>query len=444
MNNAFSVIWRLRWRIKDTEMMGRNRLKICVCTSYHATAEPRAPRHATALAKFLSEQAEVVFIDCAPLGAPQRKPKMFDGLTNLAWETHHFSHRAAGLAQHVVNRVRTKIHQARFQVFGTLDPVALSPAMLGFERRLRQVRADIYLGHNLETLLPVWRVARQVGALAMFDSMEFHSDMGSSQSPTERALIRRIEQQCLPACRLVLASSEQVAEALAQEYGIRRPVALYNTPVIETTLPPKPDSFALYWRNSTIGLCQRGLDDALRALTTLPADITLHLQGHLPDKRGAEVTARINALGLTNRVTIHPPYLPDDAVKEAARFTVGLCLERAGNRNHDLTVSNKIFDYHMAGLATIASDLPGLRSVIERSGGGLLFQPGSSADLAEKILRLYHERSLLEQLSANARAFALREGHQAHDLKRFTAAFAQACQADLEVARLRTAAECEA
>jgi hypothetical protein len=160
MNNAFSAIWRLRWQIKEIGTMRRNRLKICVCTSYHATAEPRAPRHAAALAKFLGEQAEVVFIDCAPLGAPQRKPKMFDGLTNLIWETHHFSHRAAGLAQHVVNRVRTKIHQARFQVFGTLDPVALSPAMLGFERRLRQERADIYLGHNRYGQLAIAHGAR--------------------------------------------------------------------------------------------------------------------------------------------------------------------------------------------------------------------------------------------------------------------------------------------
>ena len=132
---------------------------------------------------------------------------------------------------------------------------------------------------------------------------------------------------------------------------------------------------------------------------------------------------RITQLGLRERVTILPRHEPDQAVKAASAYSVGLCLERRGVRNHDLTVSNKLFDYHMAGLAIIASDLPGLRSVVERSRGGLLFDPGSADDLAAKIRTLYSNRALLMEFAANARAFALREGNRETEMRKLVEAF---------------------
>jgi glycosyltransferase involved in cell wall biosynthesis len=257
--------------------------------------------------------------------------------------------------------------------------------------------------------------------------MEFHSDMGDGQSSLEKKLTNAIERRVLPECALVLASSEQVANALALQYGISRPLALYNVPPVEAEIPVKSQKgLALYWRNAVVGLGQRGLDEALVALTKLPKDVTLHLQGRMPMDGGAELKLRVARLKIESRVLFHEPYAPENAVREAAQYHIGLCLERKGNRNHDLTVSNKIFDYHMAGLAVIASDLPGLRGVVERSRGGLLFQPGSAEDLAKQISRLREDISLRQSLASNAREFALREGNREHEMKKFAVAFREA------------------
>lgn len=133
--------------------------------------------------------------------------------------------------------------------------------------------------------------------------------------------------------------------------------------------------------------------------------------------------ARIGELGVGERVVVHPPYAPEAAVQEAARHTVGLCLERRGVRNHDLTVSNKLFDYHMAGLSVVVSDLPGLRGVVERSGGGVWFEPGSVDELTAKLRLLYEDRALQARLAEQARAFALREGNREREMEKFGAAF---------------------
>jgi hypothetical protein len=85
-------------------------------------------------------------------------------------------------------------------------------------------------------------------------------------------------------------------------------------------------------------------------LRELPVDVRLSVQGRPGPDGGSAVRERAAALGVAERVAILPPYAPRDAVAAAAAHDVGLCLERKGPRNHDLTVSNKMFDYHMAAL----------------------------------------------------------------------------------------------
>ena len=406
-------------------------VRVCVVTSLQAVQEPRAPRHAAWLAGL---GADVVFVDSAPYGVERRPVKALEGFSNLTWLTHQYATRASRPLRLALDRALQRLQQFLFACTGKVSAGALSTRAFGLERMLRRIEADFYLAHNAETLWPAYCAAQARGARCMFDSMEFHSDMGDGQSPLERKLTRKMERFVLPKCALVLASSAQVATALAEEYGIALPLALDNVPPVEESLPPKPvQGLALYWRNAVVGLGQRGLDEALVALTQLPGDVTLHLQGRMPADGGTELKARIAALGLVSRVNFHPPYAPEDAVKNAARHNVGLCLERRGCRNHELTVSNKIFDYHMAGLAVIASDLPGLRQVMERSGGGMLFTPGSAEDLAAKIRQLHGEPALLEKLAANARAFALREGNREAERKKFVAAFNEVCAREFGV-----------
>jgi glycosyltransferase involved in cell wall biosynthesis len=305
-----------------------------------------------------------------------------------------------------------------------MHPSALSTRAVSLEKILGQINADVYVGYNIDTLMPIHRVASKKGALTVFDCQEFYSDMGDWQTAADRKIIAAVEKRYLSKCDLLFAASDQMAIEIASVYKLRRPLALYNTPPRETELEPiKEERFTLYWRNSTIDLGSRGLGDVIAALEFLPAEIVLHLQGHLPPDGGMRLRRIIEAKGLSSRVVLHAPYLPQEAVKAASRYTIGLCLEQASNRNQLLTVSNKMFDYFMAGLAVVASDLPGLRDVVQRSQGGILYEAGNSQDLAEKITRLYEDRVLTRRLASNARTFALAEGNLEHELNKLRTAF---------------------
>lgn len=402
------------------------RLRVCVCTSYSAAAEPRAPRHALAVAA-LDPDLDVVFVECLPAGEKPSGYDPFSCATNIRCVAHHYAHRGHGLPRLLRDKILKVWARLLFRLFGYLNPVALGTRFLGLQRRLEAIEADIYFGHNIETLLPVCRAASRRGALSMFDSMEFYSDMGDSQDDTDRKIIHRIQQACLRKCALILASSDEMADALATSYPIAKPVALYNVPPIDPSYHRcGHQGLALYWRNSTLGFGQRGLDDALQALAQVADDVTLHLQGQLPADNGAALKARIQSLGLGERVFIHGRYSPPQAVRMASQYCVGLCLERSGVKNHHLTVSNKIFDYMMAGLVVIASDLPSLRTVIERSNGGLLFEPGNAVDLAARVTELREDRDLRFSLAANARRFGLTVANREREIVRFQEAFCRA------------------
>jgi len=175
----------------------------------------------------------------------------------------------------------------------------------------------------------------------------------------------------------------------------------------------------LYWRNAVVALSQRGLEEALEALTILPEDVSLSVQGHLTKSGAPILSTALKKRGIEQRVRILPPYGVDEAILEASRFNIGLCLERDVNSNHRLTVSNKMFDYHMAGLAVVSSDLPGLRNVITQSGGGLLFRAGDAESLAKQVSRLQKDRSLLRKHRESARAYALSTGNEEFQMEYF-------------------------
>lgn len=400
-----------------------------VVTSYAAPDEPRGPRHAVA-ARMAFPDAEIVFVDMPAMGDDRPEPPLLaEG--KIARRRLPVPTRAAAPVQLAWRKGIAAAARLAAQRIGRITPAAFGARVVGLTQALTALRADLYIAHNADTFLAAAHAAEATGAALALDCMEFHADMGDAQTALEAAITEQVEEIHLPRCGLVIAASAPLADALAARYGVPRPLPALNAPPVLATLPPKRNrkpgkTLTLYWRNSTIGFGQRGLDDILTALRQTPPEIRLVLQGRPAMDGGAAVRARIEALGLSGRVEILAPFAAGQAVAEAAVFDVGLCLERRGPRNHELTISNKMFDYHMAGLAVITTDLPPLRGVVEASEGGIVAPPSDPPALAAAASRLYQDRALLEALQRNARAYALREANHEAETRKVAEALAAA------------------
>lgn len=394
-------------------------MKICIVT-YHGDVEPRGPRHALA-ARLAFPDAKVEFIHYRPTPASDKHTDVpvLRG-HDIDVTPLYFPTRDAAFTQLAFRKAKARASQLLHATTGKITESFYGIRCQGLTRELLTRSANIYFAHNIETLLPAAHAAARHRAALMFDCMEYYSDMGSDGHPPHFShATRHLEASWLPRCALVVASSTVMAEFLAKEYSITRPVPSYNAAPRLEALPPKyGGGLNLYWRNYVLGFGPRGLDDALQALQFLPTTVRLFIQGLLPSDGGAVLKEKIDQLGLTERVTILPPHGPGDAVKTSAQYDIGLCLEHRTNRNHELTVSNKMFDYLMGGLAVVASDLPGLSSVIERSGGGLVFEPGNVTSLVSTINRLHQNPQLLAEFQNRARSFALAEGNREYEVER--------------------------
>lgn len=397
----------------------QNIKRVCIVTG-HGLSEPRGVRHALA-AKKAFPHAEVQFVFFRQPGPFSEIERLIlNELSGIECMPIEFPTRRAAPMLWAFRKVLTIVSIQFFILTGIALDWLFSYRIFGLRSFLKKLSADIYFAHNFETLLPAASAAKINKSHFVFDCMEFYSDMGDGQSKFISRAIYNVERKNLPSASFVTTASPELSEIYKNSYNLINIEHSYNCPKITRNLPPKKNSTALslYWRNSVLGLGQRGLEDVLLALSHIHANVNLYLQGQFSNDGGSALRSKINSLGLDGRVVFLDAHLPGEAVVSAARFDVGLCLERKGPRNHDLTVSNKMFDYHMAGLAVIASDLPGLRNVIQNSGGGLLYEPGNVDDLIQKIDLLLYDQSLLKSLQYNSRSFAMSDANYEFEIER--------------------------
>ena len=73
------------------------------------------------------------------------------------------------------------------------------------------------------------------------------------------------------------------------------------------------------------------------------------------------------------------------------------------NVHHDTTYANKIFQYMAFRKPVIVSDSIAQAELIQQENCGLVFENNKSKDLALRILELYNDKVLYNNLSENAK-----------------------------------------
>lgn len=381
-----------------------SRATVCLVTTGHLATNPRLVKEADALVaagytvrvvctRFLpwADAADAAFVHRSWWPPSTRIP--FGAL--------------ATPARRLRQRIAGRAAQAAFNARPTdaLAVRALHPAAGALSRAARRVSADLYIAHNLAALPAAWAAARMHGARLQFDAEDFHRGEAheTPETAARLAVTRRVEAAFVPRAHAVTAASEGIADAYAAALGIARPTVVLNVfPRADRDVPlpdgaedeeREPGTRTLYWFSQTIGP-DRGLDDALAALPSLPDDVHLALRGGWsPDFREA-FFARAAALGVASRVRTLVPAPPDEMVARAACHSVGLALEQPDTVNRDLCLTNKAFTYLLAGVPVVATNTTGQAAVAHAIPVAVaLVPPGDGAALAAAALRLLGDAS---------------------------------------------------
>jgi glycosyltransferase involved in cell wall biosynthesis len=110
---------------------------------------------------------------------------------------------------------------------------------------------------------------------------------------------------------------------------------------------------------------------------------------------------QVSAEAVSDRVRFVAPVPPDRLLPVTAGATVGVSLLQATCRNHEYALPNKLFEYLMAGLPVVVSDLPEMGGLAREYDVGRVVPPEDPAVLAEVLSELIDRPELRERLVDN-------------------------------------------
>ncbi len=356
--------------------------RIAIATGAHLCRNPRVVKEATALRD--------AGHDAVVLG-PALDEALVEEDARLAREG-GFEHRfvvdvrrgARGRERHrLVRRAATEA-VARL---GWERPEALGYGVRRTLDAARAERADLTIGHQeigVYVAAQLGREGRRVGA----DIEDWHSeDQLQSAATRPRRLLRASETALVREAAHVTTTSQALADALAKAAGARTPAVLYNAfpwadrAALDGRAVDRPaggERASLHWVSQTVGQ-GRGLSTLCEALAAVARPVDLHLRGRTSAEDEAWLRARFPAAP-GHRLLLHGLVPPGKLLSRIAEHDVGLALEEYEPPSRNLTVTNKILHYLLAGLAVVATDTAGQREVAAQAPGAVALCRGGDAD----------------------------------------------------------------
>jgi glycosyltransferase involved in cell wall biosynthesis len=273
--------------------------------------------------------------------------------------------------------------------------------------------ADAYHAHDLPALLPAYIAARIKRARLVYDAHELWTEQGSAGSDTE--YWRRLEQWFIRRVDGVITVNQSRANIMQEEYGAPRlPTVVRNCPPADSTNSNHSTKLRSFVARSgapdpKIVLYQggiqpaRGYDELVTAVQHLNKGIAVVILGFgSPETYVEKLKQRVTDLGLTERVFFHPP-VPNDEMMEYTRSAdVGLVFYDDNSRNNRYCAPNKLYDYMMAGLPSVASDLPGIQEVVQKEDVGITVDSTNPRAIAGAINTLLSDGAMYQRISRHA------------------------------------------
>jgi hypothetical protein len=151
-------------------------------------------------------------------------------------------------------------------------------------------------------------------------------------------MVRIVEGAWLPRCTHLTAAAPLIGEAYAALYKVPAPETVLNVfPLAmaptQPALPRQPGApLRAYWFSQTIGL-DRGLQPFIQAMARTKTRVELGLRGDDRWGHGETLAKLARELGIADCLRILPMAAPEEMVRLAAEYDLGLSLETDATEN---------------------------------------------------------------------------------------------------------------
>lgn len=272
----------------------------------------------------------------------------------------------------------------------------------------RRSTADLLIAHSEQAMAAV---SAEPDSRLGVDLEDWFSEDGQSEIGIARPvqLLRSLEKRLLKQGKHSSCTSKAMSQSLAGTFGCRPPTVIYNSfewserASIDGEYKDRRDLRlpSLHWFSQTLGKA-RGLEDLFRALPYLNRKIEIHLRGK-PLSSCDEWLNDYLPNEWRSQVFIHDLVTNDELLSRVAEHDIGFSGESPYCANKNMTISNKVFQYLLAGLAVVATDTAGQREVAEQSGSAMsIYESGNPESLAASLNQLLDSAERLGEAKNSA------------------------------------------
>jgi glycosyltransferase involved in cell wall biosynthesis len=247
------------------------------------------------------------------------------------------------------------------------------------------------------------------GSALVYDSHELWPDRNRRSEP--RWWLLACEAFFLRIADRNLATSPGHADVIARRHRVAPPRVVRNiaerppAAVAGAKVTPPPPGY-----ERTIVYCgalteNRGLEQAIAALPQAQG-IALRFIG--PSLRGYReyLSSVARRHGVLARVGIEPPVPPEQVIGEIRGAAAGVALIQPACLSYAFCLPNKLFEYLVAGLPTLAADVPAIHSFVVPNRIGLVVPPADTEAIAAAMLEIVDPDRNREMRAAVAEASA--------------------------------------
>lgn len=307
-------------------------------------------------------------------------------------------------------RCRNKLGRALYELVAIENRFQLGYFVPELLRQAMAISADYYIVHLEQALWVGWRLLK-AGFRVGIDMEDWYSEDLLPQARSHRPLnlLRSLEAQLLRGAAHAVCPSEAMSAALAAEYKCRPPAVIYNSfewaerRWLDGLLKDRKNRRmpSVHWCSQTLGP-GRGLEDLFAALPYINHETEIHLRGNPVNGFESWLVSCVPDTW-RKRIFVHSLVPSNELLSRIAEHDIGFAGEQKYCRNKDLTISNKILQYLLGGLAVVASDTAGQREVARQAPGGVLLYPcGDAIALAERLNELLGSAERLAGVKATA------------------------------------------
>ena len=285
--------------------------------------------------------------------------------------------------------------------------------------QILRTRARVYHAHNIHVGPPAWLASRLRRAALVYDAHELYGPggvgVGGAESGLGALLARaagRVERFLVHASDHVVTINDSRAKILEDRHGSRPMVVLQNVPELEEQVTPLdpgfPDGRKVLLYQGGIYAGGRAFPEVMQALHSLD-DVDLVLLGFGRPADLDKIRRWASELGVAERVHLLPPRPYRELIHTAAAGHVGLVPLRKDTLGSNTGDGNKLFEYMMAGLPFVATDVPEIRKVTLDGDPqpGELFDPSDIETIVSAVRRVLEDPDLYQERRREARRLAV-------------------------------------